>query len=437
MNPVRNSKNNQISEGSNKERMFYGLKNSSSISNGVNCRCCNSSIIEFFALGKMPLVNAFLKKEEIPFEKKYNLAVGFCPNCYLVQLIDTVSPEELFRNYIYFSSTSKTFLEHCKKIAIYLTKRLGLSSQSLLLEIGSNDGAQLQYFKELGIKILGVDPAQNIAEVANKKGIPTIPEFFNYEFAKKLKEEKRIQADLIFGANVLAHVPEISDFIKGIKIVLKPKGTGVFEFPYLKGLMERKFDIIYHEHVFYYSVLALRNLFQRADLEIYDVEMTPMQGGSLLIFISHPGVFPISENIKNFVNQETKERFDKLETYQRLNENVIKLKDDLLNLLKNLKAEGKKIAAYSAPAKGNVLLNYFGIGRNFLDFIVDKAEAKQGLYTPGTHLLVYPPEKINQEKPDYLLILCWNIADEVIEQLKDYHEAGGKFIIPIPEIKII
>jgi len=403
----------------------------------MNCRCCNSSIIEFFSLGEMPMVNAFLKKEEIPFEKKYNLSVGFCPNCYLVQIINMVSPEELFRNYIYFSSTSKSFLEHCQEIAQYLVKRLNLGSESLVLEIASNDGAQLQFFKELGIKILGVDPAWNIAEVANKKGIPTIPEFFNYEFAQKIKEEEKIQADLIFGANVLAHVPEIIDFVKGVKTVLKPKGTAVFEFPYIKGLMEKKFDTIYHEHVFYYSLLSLRNLFKNADLEIYDVEMTPMQGGSLLIFVSHPGVFTVSENIKNLINQEIKEGFDKLETYQRLNENVIKLKDDLLNLLKNLKKEGKKIAAYSAPAKGNILLNYFGIGGNYLDFIVDKSEAKQNLYTPGTHLLVYPPEKIYQEKPDYLLVLCWNIVDEVIEQLRNYHNAGGKFIIPIPEIKII
>jgi SAM-dependent methyltransferase len=385
----------------------------------------------------MPFVNSFLKKEEIPNEENFDLSIGFCPKCYLVQLIKTVSPEKLFRNYIYFSSTSKSFLEHCKEIAQYLVKRLNLDSDSLVLEIASNDGAQLQFFKELGIKILGIDPARNIAEVANKKGIPTIAEFFNYEFAKKMKEEQGIQADLIFGANVLAHVPEIIDFIKGVKIVLKPNGTAVFEFPYIKGLLEKKFDTIYHEHVFYYSLLSLKNLFKSADLEIYDVEMTPMQGGSLLIFISHQGVFPTSENIKNLLNQEMKNGFDKLETYQRLNENVIKLKDDLLNLLKDLKSEGKKIAAYSAPAKGNVLLNYFGIGKNYLDFIVDKSEAKQGLYTPGTHLLVYPPEKIYQEKPDYLLILCWNIADEVIEQLKDYHNAGGKFIIPIPEIKII
>jgi len=384
----------------------------------------------------MPLVNAFLKKEEISFEEKYDLSVGFCPNCYLVQLINTVSPGKLFRNYIYFSSTSKSFLEHCKKTADYLAKKLGLNSQSLVLEIASNDGAQLQYFKELGIQILGIDPAENIAKVANEKGIKTIPEFFNFSFAKKLKKEG-VSADLVFGANVLAHVPEIVDFVKGVKEVLKPKGTAVFEFPYIKGLMEKKFDTIYHEHVFYYSLLALRNLFQKANLEIYDVEITPMQGGSLRIFVSHPGNFKISKNIEGLINQEIKEGFDKLETYQKLNENVLKLKEDLLNLLKTLKSQGKKIAAYSAPAKGNVLLNYFGIGKNYLEFIVDKSEAKQGLYTPGTHLLVYPLEKIYQEKPDYLLVLCWNIADEVIEQLKDYHDAGGKFIIPIPDIKII
>jgi SAM-dependent methyltransferase len=306
----------------------------------------------------------------------------------------------------------------------------------LVLEIASNDGAQLQYFKELGIQILGIDPAENIAKVANEKGIKTIPEFFNFAFAKKIKKE-RILADLVFGANVLAHVPEIVDFLKGVKLILKPKGTAVFEFPYIKGLMEKKFDTIYHEHVFYYSLLALRNLFQKVNLEIYDVEMTPMQGGSLRIFVSHPGNFKISKNVEELVNQEIKEGFNKLETYQKLNENVLKLKEDLLNLLEKLKSQGKKIAAYSAPAKGNVLLNYFGIGKNYLDFIVDKSEAKQGLYTPGTHLLVYPLEKIYQEKPDYLLVLCWNIADEVIEQLKDYHDAGGKFIIPIPEIKII
>ncbi len=403
----------------------------------MDCRNCNSQIIEFFSLGEMPLVNSFLKKEEIPLEKKYDLSTGFCPKCYLVQLINIVPPEELFRNYIYFSSTSKFFLEHCKFLANYLTKKLNLSSENLVFEIASNDGAQLQYFKQLGIQILGIDPAQNIAKIANEKGIPTIPEFFNYNFAKKLKEEEKIEADLVFGANVLAHVPEIVDFVKGVKEILKPKGTAVFEFPYIKGLMDNKFDTIYHEHIFYYSLIALINLFKTANLEIYDVEMTPMQGGSLLIFISHPHHFPISDNVKNLIEQEVRDGFDKIETYRKINDNVNKLKNEIIELLKKIKSEGKRIAAYSAPAKGNILLNYFGIDENYLDFIVDKAEEKQGLYTPGTHFLVYPPEKIYQEKPDYLLILCWNIADEVIEQLKDYHDTGGKFIIPIPHIKIV
>ena len=404
----------------------------------MNCRVCNSPLREFFSLGQMPLVNSFLRNEkEFLDEEKYDLSVGFCSKCYLVQLINTVPPQKLFRNYIYFSSTSKSFLRHCEETANYLTKKLGLSSKSLVLEIASTDGTQLKFFKKLGIKILGVDPALNIAKIASQKGIPTIPEFFNCSFAKKLKEKEKIQADLVFGANVLAHVPKIVDFVKGVKIILKPKGTAVFEFPYIKGLMENKFDIIYHEHVFYYSLLALKNLFQKADLEIYDVETTSMQGGSLKIFISHTGNFKININIKNLIDQEIKEGFDKLQTYQRLNENIIKLKDDLLNLLKKLKGEGKKIAAYSAPAKGNILLNYFGIDKDYLDFIVDKSKAKQGLYTPGTHLLVYPPEKIYQEKPDYLLVLCWNIADEIIEQLKNYHDAGGRFIVPIPKVKII
>ena len=383
------------------------------------------------------MVNFFLKKEEISNEEKFDLTVGFCPKCYLVQLTNTVSPEKLFRNYIYFSSTSTSFLEHCKKTAEYLTKRLNLDSQNLVLEIASNDGAQLQFFKELGIQTLGIDPAENIAEMANQKGIETIPEFFNSVFAEKLKEERGIQADLIFGANVLAHVPEIIDFIKGVKIILKPKGTAVFGFPYIQGLMENKFDTIYHEHVFYYSLIALRNLFKTAELEIYDVEMTPLQGGSLRIFISHPGNFPISENAKKLVEEEFKNGFDKIETYQKIEGRVSKLKIELIALLEKIKNNGQKIAVYSAPAKGNILLNYFGI-KDYLDFIVDKSEAKQGLYTPGTHLLVHPLNKIYEQKPDYLLILCWNIADEIIDmpELQKYRKQGGRFIVPIPVIKV-
>jgi len=403
----------------------------------MDCRVCGSPIAEFISLGEMPLVNHFLTKAEIDHEEKFDLSVGFCPTCYLVQLMNTVDPGKLFRNYVYFSSTSTSFLDHCKKTADYLTTRLGLSSNSLVLEVASNDGAQLQYFKDLGIPVLGIDPAENIADVANARGIKTIPEFFNYRMARRLRETDGVQADLIFGANVLAHVPAIVDFVRGIKTVLVSRGTAVFEFPYLRGLMENKFDTIYHEHVFYYSLLALSNLFHQADLEVYDVEITSVQGGSLRIFVSHPGDFEIGQSVRDLLDQERQSGFDRIVTYQRLEQNIRQLKTDLIDLLQKIKSEGKTVAAYSAPAKGNILLNYFGINSNYLDFIVDKSEAKQGLYTPGTHLLVEPVDKIYRARPDYLLILCWNIADEVIDQLTDYHQAGGRFIVPIPQLKIV
>lgn len=404
----------------------------------MNCRNCKTELKEFFSLGQMPSVNHFLAKEEIGQEKKYDLSVGFCPKCFLVQLMHTIPPENIFKNYVYFSSVSKYFLEHCKKIANDLTEKLHLGKSSLVLEIASNDGAQLQYFKELGIPVLGVDPAQNITKIAQEKGIKTITDFFNHRLAKGLKKEN-IQADLVFGANVLAHVPEIVDFLNGVKEVLKPKGTAVFEFPYMKGLLENKFDTIYHEHVFYYSIIALINLFKVAGLQIYDVEMTPMQGGSLMIYAGHPGVFLVHEHVGSFAAEEMKSNFEKIETYQKMNENVLALKHALADALRKIKSEGKKIVAYSAPAKGNTLLNYFGINQNYLDFIVDKSKAKQGLYTPGTHLLVEPLEKIYESRPDYLLILCWNIADEVMnmEELKEWRQRGGKFIIPIPSIKVL
>ena len=403
----------------------------------MRCRCCGSALEQVFSLGSMPLVNAFLKKEELDKEKKYPLNLCFCQKCFLVQLSHTIPSRELYSNYLYFSSTSSSFLQYCEDTANKLIKRLGLIKDSLVLEVASNDGAQLKYFQSNSIKVLGVDPAKNIVREANKNGITTICDFFSLKLARELVSKKKIQADLIFGANVLAHVPKIIDFVSGIKLILKPHGTAVFEFPYLEGLLENKFDTIYHEHIFYYSLLALRNLFSKANLAIYDVEMTQMQGGSLQIFVSHTNMFPISKNVDKMLAQELKAGFDKVATYRLIKTRVDKLKASLLKFLLKLKKADKRIAAYSAPAKGNVLLNYFGIGNNYLDFIVDKSPAKQGLYTPGTHLLVYPPNKIYAEKPDYLLILCWNIADEVIKEHQKFQKACGKFIIPVPKLKIL
>ena len=402
----------------------------------MNCRICQHSITEFLSLGKMPLVNSFLTKDELANESKYDLRVGFCSYCYLVQLMDTIDPEKLFKDYIYFSSTSSSFLKHCQTTATELTDCLKLNKNSLVLEIASNDGAFLQFFKKVGIKVLGIDPASNIAWMANQKGIETLPEFFNFQLAQQLKDQG-IKADLVYGANVLAHVPEIIDFVKGVEAILKPAGTAVFEFPYLQGLMEKKFDIIYHEHVFYYSLLALKNLFAKADLEIYDVNIIPLQGGSLQIFVARRGEFKVTDKVQKLVAREQQLQFDKLITYQKISEDISLLKNELIELLDKIKKDGKTVAAYSAPAKGNILLNYFGIDDNYLEFIVDKSKEKQGLYTPGTHLLVQSLDKIDQMSPDYLLVLCWNIADEIRADLDYYHQAGGRLIIPLPQPKII
>jgi len=404
----------------------------------MHCRSCNHDIQPFFSLGDMPPVNSFLSTQHIDSEKKFELTVAFCPSCFLVQITKTVPPEELFRDYIYFSSTSKTILEHNEKTATYLTNRLLLDADSLVLEIASNDGALLQYFKKRGPQVLGVDPAENIARVANERGIPTIPEFFNLAQAEKLTAEGK-HADLIYGANVLAHVPEIVDFVRGVATVLKKEGAAVFEFPYLAGLFENKFDIIYHEHVFYYSLIALQNLFARTGLSIYDVEMVPMQGGSLRIFAAHEGTQQIRERVRELETSERTQGFDRFETYKQMAINVEKLKKELRALLTKLKADGKRVGVYSAPAKGVILMNYFGINGNLIDFVVDKSEAKQGLHMPGVHLLVHPLSKIYEQHTDYLIILCWNIWEEVVamDELKQFKTDGGKFIVPIPQLRIV
>jgi len=402
----------------------------------TKCRVCAFLLKKFFSLGEMPLVNSFLRKEDIKNEKKYDLSLGFCKNCYLVQLMEIVNPEELFRDYVYFSSVTKSVLDHSKKTANKFIKRFNLSYKSFVLEIGSNDGANLQFYKNVGIPILGVDPAVNVTKVANLRGINTIADFFNLHLAQKLTKTRNIKADLVYGANVLAHVPKIVDFVKGVRVILKSAGTAVFEFPYIKGLLENKFDTIYHEHVFYYSLIALRNLFNKADLEIYDVEFIPMQGGSLRIYAGHFKKFKISNRVKNLLKNEILEDYDKIITYKNMNTNVNKLKRKISSYLINLKKQGKMIAAYGAPAKGITLLNSLGIAKH-LDFIVDKAPTKQGLYTPGVHILVYPPQKIFDERPNYVLILSWNIAEEVMLALYKYKKQGGKFIIPIPQVKVV
>lgn len=395
----------------------------------MKCRNCGIQIIKFFSLGKLPLGNGFLKVEEIPYERKYDLSVGFCPNCYLVQLIKTIPQKILYEKSFYLQSSFKSRIIEFKKRTRYLIKKLKLFPKNLVLEIGSNDGSQLFFFKKFGMKVLGIEPARNVAEIANKKGILTIIKFFNYKLAKKLKNEN-IKADLILSINSLNHIIEIKNFLQGLKLLLKPRGTAFFKF-----YSQRELDIINHEHAFYFSFLSLKNVFKNVKLEMYDAEI---KNGCMRIFVSHPGTFPITKRLKRLINEETNKKFNKFKTYQKFVRNIRKTKRELIILLKKLKNQGKKIAGYSASEKGNILLNYCGIGENYLDFIVDKSELKQGLYTPGNHLFIYPPEKIYyQEKPDYLLILSWNIANEIVGSLKDHYKMGGKFIIPLPKLKII
>ena len=403
----------------------------------MKCKSCDTPIKQFFSLGQMPLVNSFLKKSELSKEKKYFLAIGFCPHCYLVQLMKNIDPKILYEKYLYLSSTSSSFLAHCEETALFIKNRFHLSKDSLVFEIASNDGTQLKFFQKKQIQVLGIDPAENIAALANKANIPTIPKFFDLALANKLKKDKNLSADIIFGANVLAHVPEINNFLQGAKTILKSDGTAIFESPYIKGLFENKFDTIYHEHVFYFSAIALCNVFKKADLMVYDMDFTPMQGGSFRLYAAHPGIYKQTANLTSILKKEKRSGYTKFSSYQKIASNVTLLKIKLLTLLKKIKKEGKSVAVYGAPAKGVVLLNYFGIDKTYIDFIVDKAPQKQGLYVPGVHMQVKLPHEILKRNPDYILILCWNIADEVMKQLKTYKKNGGKFIIPIPKLKII
>lgn len=401
----------------------------------MNCRSCTTPLMPFLSLGALPLVNAFLPNGGAG-EKRYDLSVGFCPSCFLVQLLSIVPPEEMFRDYVYTPAASSETAAHFRKTSHDLVQHFGLGKRSRVIEIGSNDGTMLAHFREAGVQALGIDPAKNLAAYANERGLRTIPEFFSCGLAENLAG-RGVRADLVFGANVLAHAPAIADFLDGVRALLLPRGVAVFEFPHVAGLLDNKFDTIYHEHVFYYSLHALENVFARSGLAIFDVVLIPAQGGSLRIYASRPGVYLPHERVRALRAREQSRGITRLETYQAIARSAEKAKNELLTLVRGLRSRGKTIAAYGAPAKGNVLLNYCGIGTDLIDFVVDKSERKQGLLTPGTHFLVHPVKKVYEEKPDYLLVLCWNLADEVMRQMADFRAMGGRFIIPIPRVRVV
>jgi len=405
------------------------------------CRSCGGNrLSSILNLGETPLANSLLTTEQLDrAEARFPLDLTLCRDCALVQITESVSPEKLFREYLYFSSFSDTMLQHAQSLVQKLIPRLGLGPDSLAAEIASNDGYLLQYYCRENIPVLGIEPAVNIAQVAVANGIPTISEFFGLEIAQQLAAEGR-RADVIHANNVLAHVPDLNGVVAGFAAFLKEGGSVFSESPYVKDMVDHlEFDTIYHEHLCYYSLTALNHLFARHGLRIYDVERLAIHGGSLRIYACHDAVpgMPRSADFLRLLDEEAAWGVGDAPFYADFGARVAALRESLLTLLRRIKGEGGSIAAYGASAKGSTLLNYFGIGSDTLDFLVDRSTHKQGLYAPGTHLPILPTEALLERQPDYVLLLTWNFADEILAQQAAYRARGGKFIVPIPEVRVV
>ena len=405
----------------------------------MKCRFCNSENTRLFLkLGETALANSFLSREDLGKpEPKLPLDVYFCEACGLVQIGYVVPPESLFKNYIYFTSTSDMVHRHAKYLASSFKERFGLDHNSFVMEIASNDGCVLGYFKKAGLRTLGVEPAENIAEVAIRSGIETYVDFFNEDTASAIKE-KYGKPDVVLARHVFAHVPEIHGFVRGLKNILCEKGVVAIEAPYLVDFIEKtEFDTIYHEHLSYLSIRPMARLFNGYGMELFDAEHVDIHGGSMIYYIGHKGEHSVTTRLDELLSRELAGGYDRLDTYDDFALRTARIKSDLLKTLGDLKSKGKRIAAYGAPAKGNTLLNYCGISSDLIDYIVDKSPYKQGLYTPGTHIPIYGPEKLEEDMPDYTLMLAWNFAEEILEQQSEYRRKGGKFIIPIPQVTVL
>src|SRR5882724_1101429 len=399
------------------------------------CRSCGSRQgVLILDLGLQPLANNLLREEDLSKpEPKFPLRLAVCQSCWLLQILDLIPPVQLFSEYLYFSSFSDLMLRHAKEAAERYMKEFGLEQKSLVIEIASNDGYFLKNFQAACVPCLGIEPAQNIAKVAREKGIETLVEFFGKELAEKLARAGR-QAGLILGNNVFAHAPNTNDFVAGLRALLKPAGRIVLEFPYAADFIEKtEFDTIYHEHVFYFSLTALGPLFQRHGLSIFHVERLGIHGGSLRLFAGASGAHARQSSVSNLLQQEKQKGISALNYYQGFASRVLEVKRELVTLLLELRRKGKSVAAYGASAKGSTLLNFFGLGREVLDFAADRSTYKQGRLTPGTHIPIVAPAGLLEKMPDYTLLLTWNFADEILTQQKTYRDKGGKFIIPIPQ----
>jgi hypothetical protein len=404
------------------------------------CRFCGAPLRHTFAdLGMSPPCESFLAADQLnQMEAFYPLHVFVCEHCFLVQLEEYISPEAIFSEYAYFSSYSDSWLAHAKAYTESMVQRFGLGPQSLAVELASNDGYLLQYFMEQGVGVLGVEPAVNVAAVAAGKGIPTLVKFFGRDMAAEMVRDG-IRADLIVGNNVLAQVPDLCGFVDGMKTLLKPQGVITLEFPHLMRLMEgNQFDTIYHEHFSYFSFLTTARIMAQFGLTVFDVEELPTHGGSLRVYARHAqdDSRPVSQRARELADREETAGLTRLQTYFSFDQKVKETKRKILAFLIDARRAGKSIAGYGAPGKGNTLLNYCGIRTDFLDYTVDRNPYKHGKFLPGTHIPVFPPEKIRETRPDYIFILPWNLKNEIREQLSYIRDWGGQFVVPIPEVEV-
>jgi SAM-dependent methyltransferase len=408
------------------------------------CGSCAAELIPVLSLGDQPLANALLTRESLGEpEPRFPLTLAICPVCGLVQITDPVPPEKMFREYAYFSSVSEAFVEHARIIASRMIDARQLAGDSLVIEIASNDGYLLQHYTAAGIPVLGIDPARNVASAAMARGVPTIAEFFDADLARKLVGSGQ-SADVVHANNVIAHVPDLDGFVTGIGLILKPDGVAVIETPYVRELVERlEFDTIYHEHRYYHSLSALGRILDRAALAVVGVEPLPVHGGSLRIFVRHQGApGSVAADLSPAAVEATlaEERALGLTSpgyYLDFAARVDALGRELVRLLGELRREGRTVAAYGAAAKGTVLLNAFGIGTETIDFVADRSPYKQGRFMPGVHVPIVPAERLAEAMPDVCLLLAWNFADEILAQQTEYRERGGRFLIPIPDPKLV
>ncbi|MDX3924413.1 MAG: class I SAM-dependent methyltransferase [Shinella sp.] len=405
-----------------------------------SCRLCGANLRHTFVdLGMSPLCESFLQEGQLgEMEAYYPLHVFACEACLLVQLPEHVSPENIFDEYAYFSSYSTSWVAHAEKYCELMMQRLGLGAGSLVVETASNDGYLLQHFVKRGIPVLGIEPAANVARVAIERNIPTRIDYFGRRLAGEMVSEG-IKADLVVGNNVLAQVPDLNDFVSGMKQLLKAEGAITLEFPHIATLIaHNQFDTIYHEHFSYFSLFTIQMMARRHELKVFDVEEIPTHGGSLRVYLAHAeSSRPVDMRVAQLLDREREAGLHSIDIYSTFAERARQVKRNLLSFLIRIKEQGSSVCGYGAPGKGNTLLNYCAIGTDFLDFTVDRNPYKHGRYTPGMHIPILPVEAIDARKPDYILILPWNLKDEIVSQMRHVSDWGAKFIVPIPSVSII